>query len=340
MCGWETGKNMDGIRFYSAKRKSTAGAVMFTIIAAWMLFSCAAQAADNDNANAQAYVFSYFRDNGQNGVYLAYSYDGMTWKPLKNETPFLKPEVGGTLMRDPCIIKGPDGRFHMVWTTSWKDRGIGVAHSPDLVRWSKQQFVPVMQHEPAARNCWAPEVTWDPRHKHYVIYWATTIPGRFPKTEKTGDGGLNHRMYYVTTKDFTKYSKTTLLYDPGFNVIDATIKPWGGRYVMILKDETRHPPAKCLKVAFSSSVTGPWGKASASFTDGIDGWKEGPTLFRKEKWWIVFFDIYTKQRFGAMRTKDFKKWEDVTQQLTVPAGMRHGTVLPISKERLEALLKL
>ena len=39
---------------------------------------------------------------------------------------FLIHEVGkDKLMRDPCIIEGPDGLFHMVWTVSWAERGIG-----------------------------------------------------------------------------------------------------------------------------------------------------------------------------------------------------------------------
>ena len=44
-----------------------------------------------------------------------------------------------------------------------------------------------------------------------------------------------------TTKDFKSYSKTQLLYDQGFNVIDATIQQQGNKYVMILKDETKKP---------------------------------------------------------------------------------------------------
>ncbi len=293
--------------------------------------------ASETGGGENGYLFSYFKKNGQDGFYLAYSYDGLKWAALKGETPFLKPEVGGKLMRDPCIIRGPDSKFHMVWTTSWKDKGIGVAHSEDLVDWSTQQFVPVMAHEPKARNCWAPEITWDDEGKQYVIYWATTIPGRFPKTEKAGDGGLNHRMYFVTTRDFNVYSETKLFYDPGFNVIDSTIQKTGDRYVMILKDETRHPPAKSLKVAFSDRVTGPWGPASESFTNAIDGWKEGPTLFRSGDWWVVLFDVYNRGRFGAMRTKDFQTWVDISEQLKYPKGMRHGTVLTVPRETVEML---
>src|SRR5690606_8794609 len=121
------------------------------------------------------------------------------------------------LMRDPCIIRGGDGLFHMVWTVSWNDKGIGYANSKDLINWSEQQFLPVMQHEKLTRNTWAPEITYDPKSKIYMIYWASTIPGKFLETASKKESGYNHRMYYVTTKDFKKFSDTKLLYDPGFN---------------------------------------------------------------------------------------------------------------------------
>lgn len=60
------------------------------------------------------YLFTSFRDNGD-GLHLAYSRDAMDWTELKRV--FLKPEVGSKLMRDPHILKGPDGLFHMVWTS-------------------------------------------------------------------------------------------------------------------------------------------------------------------------------------------------------------------------------
>ncbi len=60
------------------------------------------------------------------------------------------------LMRDPSILRGPDGMFHLVWTVAWTDHAIGVAHSRDLIHWSEQTRVPVMEHEPDALNTWAP----------------------------------------------------------------------------------------------------------------------------------------------------------------------------------------
>src|SRR5580698_8118152 len=65
-------------------------------------------------------VFCYFKNNGQDGLHYAFSRDGYYWTALKHDSSFLAPVTGNDkLMRDPCIIRGADGRFHMVWTMSW-----------------------------------------------------------------------------------------------------------------------------------------------------------------------------------------------------------------------------
>lgn len=211
------------------------------------------------------YLFSYFSGipsdstgNGQDGLHLAYSQDGFEWKALNNDQSFLKPMVGEQqLMRDPCIARGPDGVFHMVWTTSWEGASIGYASSADLVNWSEQKELSPMAHEPTTRNCWAPELTYNPAHGHFMIYWSSTIPGRYPETDSSNIHGRNHRFYYTLTKDFVTFSPTQLLYDLGFNSIDASIYPDGKRWVVFFKDETRHPEVqKNLKLAFSKALTG------------------------------------------------------------------------------------
>ena len=55
----------------------------------------------------QVYVFSYFTDNGQDGLHLAYSKDGLTWESLKDGKSLVVPTVGNDkLMRDPFILQG------------------------------------------------------------------------------------------------------------------------------------------------------------------------------------------------------------------------------------------
>lgn len=279
----------------------------------------------------QTYLFSYFTGNGEDGLHFAASRDGLTWTALNEGRSFLAPAAGSRLMRDPSIARGPDGRFHMVWTTGWFDKGIGLAHSQDLREWSEQQFVPVMAHEADAQNCWAPEIFFDEERARFLIYWATTIPGRFPGTDQKDErlsrgDRMNHRMYYVETKDFKSFSPARLLYDGGFSVIDAFIvKVTPKRYVMIAKDETIRPaPKKHLRVAEAERPDGPYGAAS----DPISAdWVEGPSALKVNDAWMVYYDEYTRKRYGAIRSRDLKTWETVA--VTFPAGTRHGTAFAV-----------
>jgi hypothetical protein len=299
-----------------------------------LVLSCGAQqtaAQKND-----VYLFSYFKGNGEDGLHLACSSDGLKWTSLKNDQSFLTPVTGkDKLMRDPCLFKGPDGTFHLVWTVSWNEQGIGYASSKDLINWSEQKYIPVMEHEAGARNCWAPEITYDPESKLFMIYWATTIPGRFKEGESGKENSYNHRMYYITTKDFKSFSKTALLYDHGFNVIDATIALDGKRFVMFLKDETPEPPQKNIRVAFSDKLSGPYSQPSKPITGNY--WAEGPTSMMINGYRYVFFDKYRDRKYGAVRSKDLQAWEDVSELVSFPEGVRHGTILKVTEKFLQSL---
>ena len=285
------------------------------------------------------YLFSYFKGDGEDGLHLAYSYDGLTWKPLNKDKPLLEPEVGhDKLMRDPCIIRGRDGRFHMVWTVSWREKGIGYANSTDLLHWSPQRYIPVMEHKPKAQNTWAPEFFYDDVKEQYLILWATTIPGRFPQTDGQGSSKLNHRIYCTTTRDFKTFSKARLFYDHGFNVIDATIVKDGKRYIMFLKDETNIPftPQKNIRLAMSEKAEGPYGPPSPPITG--EYWCEGPSAIKIRDTWFVYFDKYREHRYCAVISKDLKTWQDISDEVNFPKGTRHGTVFEVSKAILSPLL--
>lgn len=282
------------------------------------------------------YLFSYFMGNGEDGLHLAYSFDGLKWEPLKNNKSFLTPTAGkDKLMRDPCIIQGPDGVFRMVWTVSWNEKGIGYAFSNDLINWSEQYYLPVMEHEPSARNCWAPEVFYDDKSKQYIIFWSTSIPGRFPETEISGDDKYNHRMYFVTTADFRDFTETELFYNHGFNVIDGTMTSDDEKFILFLKDETRTPPQKNIRISTSSKLTSGFSKPSEPITGNY--WAEGPTSLKKDGYQIVYFDKYMNHAMGAVRSKDLKNWEDISDQVSFPEGTRHGTVFTVPRDVFEKL---
>ncbi|HEX5435944.1 MAG TPA: glycoside hydrolase family 43 protein [Gemmatimonadaceae bacterium] len=330
----------------------------FALPAATMLLALAAcsprhaaPAPSATSAQPPAFLFSYFTRNGEGGVHLAYSHDGITWKPLNHGRAVITPTITGNgigwqewntkaaLMRDPCILLGPDGIFHMVWTIAWSDHGIGIAHSPDLIHWSTQQRIGVMDNEPDALQAWAPELFYDDATKQYMIFWATAIPGKFPASDsvgqKTSRGRADPRLYYVTTKDFKTYSPARLLYDGGFATIDGTIAKKGDTYFLVMKDETFYPPHRYLRVASSKHATGPYGPASPPFT-GHD--TEGPSILHVGDWWYVYYDEYTRGRYGAVRTHDFVHWEKFTDSLRAPRGMRHGSAFRVPQAVLDTLL--
>ena len=146
-----------------------------------------------------------------------------------------------------------------------------------------------MADEPAALNCWAPEIAWDAHKEQFLIFWASTITNRFLETAGQTENHYNHRIYSTTTKDFRTFTGTRLYYDPGFNIIDATLLPREGPF-----------PPSCSKMKRSTlpgntcawrSVTipdGPFGPPGPPFSRS---WVEGPTALRLGDEYILLFRL-------------------------------------------------
>jgi hypothetical protein len=191
-----------------------------------------------------------------------------------------------------------------------------------------------MADEPSVKNCWAPEVVFDDRKKEYVIFWASTIDGKFPETAGPTAKDGNHRIYATTTKDFDTFTPTHLFYDPGFVVIDATFLKAEDHLYLIVKDETENPPKKNLRIADAAGYQGPFTELSAPFSPD---WIEGPTAIRIGADYVVYFDAYRAHHYGAMKSHDLKTWEDITGKLAMPSGIRHGTAFRVPRLTLEKL---
>ena len=283
------------------------------------------------SAQREVYISTSFHEPANEGLRFIYSYDGWQWDSIPGT--WLKPEVGKQkVMRDPSIIRTPDGMFHLVWTSSWRgDLGFGYACSKDLKNWSEERFITVMT-DTTTVNVWAPELFWDDERQQAIIIWASCIPGKFPDGQEEHKN--NHRLYYTTTKDFKTFAPTKLMIDPGFSCIDATLVKRGKKdYVMVLKDNTR--PERDIKVAYAKSPYGPWSKASEPFTGKM---MEGPTTAKVDGGWLIFYDRYRLKDFGAHFTKDFVKFEDVSKQVKVPVLHKHGTIFKAPESILYGLL--
>jgi len=219
---------------------------------------------------------------------------------------------------------------------SWGEKGIGYSSSKDLVHWTEQRYIPVMEHEANARNCWAPELFYDKATQQYYIFWSTTIPGRFTNGEEQK---YNHRLYFTTTKDFNSFVKTSLFYDEGFSVIDAAIINVGKKYFMFLKDETDKPntPEKNIRIATSDKAEGPYTAPGKAITGPY--WAEGPTPVKINEKWFVYFDKYTEHKYGVVVSTDLLHWTDESDKISMPQGIRHGTAFEVSKKVIDGLLK-
>ncbi|WP_259016770.1 glycoside hydrolase family 43 protein [Emticicia fluvialis] len=291
------------------------------------------------------YLFTSFRDNGQDGLHLALSKNGHDWWALKGDQSFLKPQINhpDNLMRDPDIKQGPDGTFHMVWTISWNGKNgrvIGYANSKDLINWSAQKAIPVLKNETGlVRNVWAPELFYDKAQKDWLIIWSSTVKGN-----ETVDGSnlsedkYHHRFYYVRTKDFETFSETSLFYDPGFNSIDATLLEDKGKFYLFFKDERLKPVRKNLRFAVGDTPAGPFRNLSESFSGS---WVEGPSAIKIGDYYYVYFDHYTKPHYyGAYRSTDLVNWQEVSPTIHFPQGMRHGSIIKITKKQAKKLENL
>ena len=105
---------------------------------------------------------------------------------------------------------------------------------------------------------------------------------------------------------------------------------------MFVKDETRNPPEKNIRLATADAAEGPYSAPSPPITG--DYWAEGPTAIKIADRWLVYFDKYRKHNYGVVASKDLKNWTDVSERLAFPKGSRHGTILEIPNGVLEGLI--
>lgn len=311
----------------------------------------------------EAYIFTSFREPSTAGLQYLYSEDGLHWDTIPGI--WLQPEIGNDttyidawtgevkepkfypenrVMRDPSIVQGPDGTFHLVWTTQWMgSKGFGYASSKDLKHWSEQRSINIMDTI-ATNNVWAPELFYDDVEEQFMIIWSSQInPENYTEADKLGTNSC-HRMWYCTTKDFVTFSAPQRYYDPGFNSIDGyLLKRADKDYVLVVKDN-RKPGFSNLFCVFSDSPYGPFHtfdnspiEATPTTTFGRT-FSEGPCAVQLGDEWIIYYDQYHPQEYGAVSTQDFLTFTPIPERINVPADHKHGTIVKVKKSIVDGLL--
>lgn len=333
-----------------------------------------------ETVDPDAYLFAYFEGESTadgESIYLGASQgdDPTRWVDLNDAEPVLTSEYGERGLRDPFIIRSPEGdKFYML-ATDLKIYGgrtfgqaqqngstyIEVWESTDLVSWSEQRHVKVSSD--FAGNTWAPEAYYDADLGAYVVFWASNI---YPTTETAGRSYTTtyNRMMYATTRDFVTFSEPRPWIDvkrgTGLGMIDSTVIEEDGTYYRFTKDEaymlvrqerssdllatvsgtlpttTTTPGWQLVKEKVGQGQPNPWG---GTFSAG-----EGPTIFKAndEDAWYLFVDqpsYHGGRGYMAFKSTDIASgtWTAVTNAV-LPSSPRHGTVLPVTQDEYEAVL--
>jgi hypothetical protein len=278
----------------------------------------------------------------KDGLHLAVSPDGLKWQVVNGDKPVFKRAVG-EVFRDPSIARDDAGIFHLVWTSSWNTRNgkaIGYASSSNLVDWSDQRLIPVMENETNTDFIWAPELFWDLRDKQWLIHWSSSVSGKFPETLGVGVGRANPRIYYTTTKDFRTYAPSKLLFNADVVAIDSYIyRGMDDQYYVFFKADRRETPKRGIMVAKAPAATGPYVLNSKMITPAEEGWAEGPCAVTVGSKCRLYYTIGSNfNDFRAFESADMTTWTYIRNKMEPPRGYRHGTVIRISAMDANGLL--
>ncbi|MDG5807822.1 glycoside hydrolase family 43 protein [Streptomyces ossamyceticus] len=317
------------------------------LVAACLLFTSQSLAAPERAAAADpGYVMLHFTGEGSNGqqMYLAHSADGLHWNDLNGGAPILRSTVGTKGVRDPALVRSPDGSKYWIIATdlciscgqNWEaavyngSRNLVVWESTDLINWSEPWLLDVAGQIPDARNAWAPEAIWNAETNDYVLYWATNKPV---------NGVKKHRIYYAHTSDFrTITTPQTYIERPGMQeIIDTQIVevPAGVgnyRYVRASGDGQ-------ITLEGSNSILGTWTNLGNLSGIGLTGAQvEGPMWmkFRDRNEWTLYLDQYSSGR-GYMPVNTTNPSASGTYQLPASGSYslgalkkRHGSILNLT----------
>lgn len=274
-------------------------------------------------------VAVYFDTQEAVGLRLAASIDGYRWTEITDMFGLnFKPAVGSwRIMRDPSFARGPDGTFHLTWTSGRE--GFGYAHSQDLVNWSDPRFINIDRGplaDPGPFLTWAPDVIYDPNREEFIVSFASATQ-KVPGLQTTYKG--NFEIFYVTTKDFETFSDPQRLLTPHPDIfeIDPALIIDDNQYVAFFKVESNNRidgRKDGIHYAFADKLEGPWSPPSAErLPNNLDN-SEGPSPVKLGKEFIVYYD--RPAGLQAAASKNLRHWTDITGKLDAPRNFRHGTI--------------
>lgn len=310
--------------------------------------------------NYEGYLFGYFTGEGSsNGEQIYFSLsqgnDPLHWQQMNGGNPVLTSTLGDKGVRDPFILRSPEGdRFYLIatdlkifgngnWDASQRtgSRSIMVWESTDLVHWSNQRMAEVSP--PTAGNTWAPEISYDKTTGEYVIFWASKI---YADSDVNHTGSTYNKIIYSKTRDFYTFTEPAVYMDFRYSIIDTTMIEHGGKTYRFTKDERSNTSSTPNgKFVFQESGNAIFDPNFTMIKEGIGKGSishgEGPTLFKSntEDKWYLFIDENGGRGYVPFETTNLNSgtWT-LSANYSLPSSPRHGTVLPVTKAEYDKLL--
>lgn len=291
-----------------------------------------------DDASS-AYLFSYFTGNrgDEEAIRFALSNDGYNYRALNDNKPIVESadisSTGG--VRDPHILRGPDGWFYMVVTDMVSDNGwssnraMVMLKSKDLLNWSSSivNIQEKYEDQDGLRRVWAPQTIYDASAGKFMLYWSMQY-----------EGGNDIIYYAYANSTFTDIEGTPeqLFYHPtGQSCIDGDIIEKGGKFHLFFKTEGN---GNGLKKAISDNLTSGYTLID-KYLQQTNVAVEGSSVFRmiNSDKFILMYDMYSSGTYQFTESYDLANFSIVEEEITMNFHPRHGTVIPITQEEATSL---
>lgn len=296
---------------------------------------------------AAAYLFVHFTFSDEK-IYFSLSKGNtaLEWQELNNGKPVFSSTIGTTGLRDPYIVRSPEGdKFYLMATDlKWfkgekgpdRKRYIQVWESNDLVNWSVQRDVLVAP--PNVQNTYAPEAVWDNSIGAYVVFWTSKL-----------DSNKYYTPMYATTRDFVTFTEAQI-WQPGEWRIDCTVTKVGEWYYRFTKSidnahnnchdivEERSKNLRSLRNEWETVDYCIGTKAGVPETEAPLVFKSNPGDVNGD-WYYLWIEKWIPVKtYVALRTKSLEhpKWEVVPVNFPSPLP-KHGAILPITAAEAKAL---
>ncbi|MBM4025769.1 MAG: glycosyl hydrolase family 43 [Planctomycetes bacterium] len=306
------------------------------------------QVGAGETAEYEAYLFAHMLHGDYWRLYYSVSLDGLHWEMLHGGR-----RVNEEYRGHPDICRGHEGRYYLVGNRGDDRPDINFWVSDDLIAWQKYgDYVPDLKRVPeypkTLARIGAPKLFFDAASSQYLLTWHT--PHDLGRTNLPEPYWASQRTLYVTSRDLKTFSDPPRkLFAWDMATIDVIIRREGDRYYAILKDE-RYPTlewttGKTIRIASAPSLLGPYSEPGPPISPSF---REAPTLIPSPngKAWYLYYEQYPGVAYSLSVAAELQgPWVQIAggqrpdwDKYAVPAKVRHGCMIPISRRQYDALV--